>query len=58
MRAICTYVGFTKVTSNNGDIRPSVTVKVLLADILWTARQVYTIELALKSAHQSVSDDI
>ena len=44
MRAICTYVGCTKVTINNQDIRLSVTVS--------------TIKLMLKSAHQTVSDNI
>jgi len=33
MRAICTYVGYAKATRNNQYIRPSVTVKALLADI-------------------------
>ena len=36
----------------------SVTVKALLANILWIARQSYMIELVLKSAHQTVSNDI
>ena len=58
MRAICTYTGFIKATTNNWDIRPSVTVKVLLPDISWTAGWIFTIELTLKSAHQSISDDI
>jgi len=47
-----------KVTTNNQDIRPSVTVKVLLANISEMARQIHTIELALKSAYQTISDDI
>ena len=34
MRTIYTYVGYTKVITNNLDIRLSVTVKTLLADIL------------------------
>ena len=38
IRAICTYVGCTKATTNNWDIRPSVTVKVLLTNIQWMAR--------------------
>ena len=58
MRAICIYIGYTKVTTNDWDIRPSVTVKALFANILWMARQIYIIELALESTHQFVSDDI
>jgi len=34
MRAICTYVGYTKATINNWNIRLSVTVKALFANIL------------------------
>jgi len=33
MRAICIYIGCTKVTTNDGDIRPSVAVKALSANI-------------------------
>ena len=58
MRAICTYVGCTKATINNWDIRPSVAVKALSANISWMAEQIRTIELALESAHQSVYNDI
>ena len=58
MRAIYIYVGYIKVTTNNWDIRLLVTVKVLLADISWTAEQIHTIELALESAHQYISDNI
>jgi len=58
MRAICTYVRGTKVTTNNWDIRLSVTIKVLLAIILWMAGQIHMIKLALESAHQMVSDGI
>jgi len=58
MRAICKYVGYTKVTTNNWDIRSSVTVKALFANISWTARQIHMIKLSLESAHQFVSDDI
>jgi len=43
---------------NNWDIRPSVAVKALSANITWTAERICTIELALESAHQSVSNDI
>ena len=58
MRAIRTYVGCTKATTNNWDIRPSVAVKALSADISWTAERIHTIELELGSAHQFVSNDI
>jgi len=56
--AICIYTECTKVTTNNWDIRLSVTVKVSLANILWIAGWIHTIELALESVHQTVSDDI
>ena len=58
MRAIHTYMGCTKVTTNDWDIRPSVAVKALSANISWIAEQIHTIELALKSAHQFVSNNI
>ena len=58
MRAIRTYVGCTKATTNNWDIRTSVAVKALSANISWTAEQICTIKLALGSAHQSVPNDI
>ena len=55
---ICTYVGYTKVTTNNQDTRPLVTIKASLANILWIAGQIHIIELALESAHQNVSNNI
>ena len=58
MRAICTYTGCTKATTNDWDIRPSVAVKALSANISWTAEQIYTIELALESAYQSIFNNI
>ena len=58
MRAICIYVEYTKATTNDWDIRPSVTVKDLSANISWTAEQIHMIELALGSAHQFVYNDI
>jgi len=58
MMAICTYVEYTKATTNNWDIRPSVIIKFLLAIISWIARQIHMIELALESAHQFISQDI
>ena len=53
MRAI-----YTKVTTNDWDIRPSVAVKTSSANISWTAEQIHTIKLALWSAHQSVFNNI
>ena len=58
MRAIHTYMGCTKATTNDSDIRPSVAVKALSANISWTTKWIHTIELALESAHQSVSNNI
>ena len=58
MRAIRTYAGCTKATTNDWDIRWSVAVKASSANISWTAERIHTIELALGSAHQSVSNDI
>jgi len=58
MRAICTYVEYTKVTTNDWDIRPSVAVKALSANISWTAEQIHMIELVLESAYQFVYNDI
>ena len=51
MKAICTFVGCTKATTNNWYIRPSVAIKALFANISWTAERIRTIELALGSAH-------
>jgi len=58
MRAICTYAGCTKATTNDWDIRPSVAVKALSANISWTAERIHTIELALESAHKSIYKNI
>jgi len=58
MRAIYTYMGCTKATTNDWDIRPSVAVKALFANISQMAKQIRTIELVLESAHQSVSNGI
>jgi len=58
MRAICIYVGCTKATTNNQDIRPLVTIKASFADISRMAEQIYMIELVLESAHQTVPNDI
>jgi len=58
MRAIHTYVECTKATTNNWDIKPSVTIKVLLAIILWITKWIHIIELMLESAHWTISDSI
>ena len=58
MKAIHTYTGCIKATTNDWDIRPSVAVKALSANISWMAGQIHTIELVLESAHQSVSNSI
>ena len=58
MRAIHTYVGCTKATTNDWDIRPSVAVKALSANISWMAKQICMIKLTLESTHQSVSNNI
>jgi len=51
-------VGCTEAITNNQDIRSSVSVKALLANISWTARWVHKNELALESAYQAVSNVI
>jgi len=58
MGAIYIYMGGTRATTNDWDIRPSVAVKALSANISWTAERIHMIELALEIAHQSVSNDI
>ena len=58
MRDIHIYAGCTKVTTNNWNISPSVTVKVLLAIISWMAGWIYTTKYVLESAYQFISDDI
>jgi len=58
MRAICKYTGYTKATTKDWDIRLSVAVKALSANISWMAEQICTIEFALESAHQFVSNNI
>ena len=44
-------MGYTKATTNDWDIRPSVAVKASSANISWMAEWIHTIELALESAH-------
>ena len=58
MRAIHIYTGCTRMITNDWDIRPSVAVKALSANILWTTEQIRTIELVLESTHQSIYNDI
>ena len=45
MRAIYTYIGCIKVTTDYWDIRPS-----------GTTRQIYTIKLVLESTYQNISE--
>jgi len=58
MGAICTYVGGIRATTKDWDIRPSVAVKALSANISWMAEWIRTIELVLGSAHQSIYNNI
>ena len=58
MRAIHTYVGCTKATTNDWDIRLSVAIKALSANILWMAEWIHTIKIVMESAYQSVSNNI
>jgi len=58
MRAIHTYAGCTRAATNDWDIRPSVAVKALSANISWMAEQIHMIKLALESAYQFVYNDI
>jgi len=58
MRAICTYAECIKITTNNQDIRLSVTIKYLFANILWMTGQIHMIKLALESAYQTVSNNM
>ena len=51
MRAILIYMECIKATINDWDIRPSVAIKALSANISWTAKQIHTIKLALESAY-------
>jgi len=47
MRAICTYAECIKATTNNWDIRLSVTVKSLFGNISWMTGWICTIKLVL-----------
>ena len=58
MKAIRKCVGYTKVTTNDWDIRPSVAVRAFSANISWMAEQIHMVELALESAYQYVYNDI
>jgi len=46
------------IYTNDWDIRPPVAVKASSANISRTAEQIYTIELALESTHQSIHNNI
>jgi len=58
MRAICIYAGCTKATTNNQDIRSSVTIKSLFTNISWMIGCIHTIKLVLESVYQSISENI
>jgi len=58
MRAICTYAECTKAITNDWDIRPSVAIKALSANISWISEWIHMIKLVLESAHQSVYNNI
>ena len=58
MRAIFTYVGGTKATTNDWDIRLSVAVKASSANLSQMAEQIHTIELTLESAYQYIHNNI
>jgi len=62
MRAICTYVGCTKVTTDYWDIRLLVTISFigyyLRNNWMNTTEWIPTIKLTLESTHQTVSNDI
>ena len=49
---------YTKVTINDWDIRLSVAIKALSANISWIAEWICMIKPALESAYQSVSNNI
>ena len=51
-------MGGTKAITNDWDIRPSVAIKALSANISWTAEHIHMIKLALGSAYQSGSNNI
>jgi len=62
MRAICTYVGCTKVTTDYWDIRLLVTISFigyyLRNNWMNITEWIPTIKLTLESTHQTVSNDI
>ena len=51
-------MGCTKVIINDWDIKLSVAVKALSANISWMAKQIHMINLALEIAHQFIFNDI
>ena len=58
MSTIHIYAGCTKATTNDWDIRLSVAIKALSANISWMAKQICMIELTLESAYQYIFNDI
>jgi len=58
MRAIHICVEYTKVITNDWDIRSSAAVKALSANISWMAEHIHMIKLVLESAYQSVYNNI
>ena len=58
MGTICIYMGDTKAPTNDWDIRLSIAIKALSANISRIAERIHTIKLVLESAHQFVSNNI
>ena len=58
MRVIHKYAGYTKVTTNDWDIRLSVAIKASSANISWMAKWICMIKLVFEIAHQSVFNNI
>ena len=54
MRTIYTYVECTKAITNSQNIRPSVTIKILLVIILKITKWIFIIKVAWESTHQKV----
>jgi len=53
--AICTYAEGPKATTNNWDIRVSVTVKSLFANISWMAGYICIIEIQVYQCSNIIS---
>jgi len=54
MKAICTYVEYTKVTTDYYDIRLLVTISFISETTKW----IHTIKLSLESTYQTISNNI